>query len=395
MALAALLSQLVFLAQIYRNYLYVLAKYKRKSSVYQPKVVLIVPCRGLDRDFTKNITLLFNQDYKNYLLWFVVADESDPAYAELVRLKNSLSRTSKAQDIQIHIAGRAQSCGQKNHNLLYCYRKIGDDVDVLAFADSDICVSSDWLSYLIYPLRRSETGVASGYRWYVPQKNNVATLALSAVNAKIAQLLGNTIFNQAWGGSMAVRLDVFRRLDIEKTWANSLSDDLSLSIAVKRAGLEVVFVPACLVASYESTTWRQLFEFGRRQFLITRVNAPKTWWFGLFSGFYSILGLWAGAAMAVYAASIADKNLPLFTAVPILFFAGQLIRAILRQKMIVKLLKTDAAKMKAAVVADILFFWAWSFLLLFLIISSAFGRTIRWRQIRYKLLSPTRTIIIR
>jgi len=104
--------------------------------------------------------------------------------------------------------------------------------------------------------------------------------------------------------------------------------------------------------------------------------------------------LWAGAALAVYAAAISDKYLLLFTAVPILFFTSQLTRAILRQKMIGRLLKSDAAQMKTAAVADILFFWAWSFLLLFFIISSAFGRTIRWRQIRYKLLGSTRTIVL-
>jgi len=400
-ALAAIVSQLVFLTQMCRNYRYALSRYKRKRSSYQPKVVLIVPCKGLDQDFTKNITSLFNQDYKNYLLWFVVADESDPAYAELFKLKNSLSHASRVQDVRIHVAGRAQSCGQKNHNLLHCCRKISDDVEVMAFADSDIRVDRDWLNHLVHPLRKPKNGVASGYRWFVPQKNNVATLALSAVNAKIAQLLGNTIFNQAWGGSMAVRVDVFRQLGIDKIWANSLSDDLSLSTAVKKAGLKVIFVPACLVASYESTTWRQLFEFGRRQFLITRVNAPKTWWFGLFSSLYSILGLWAGAALAIYAAGIADKNLPLFAAVPILFFTSQFIRAVLRQKMADKLFKyerratsDERRTMRPACAADILFFWVWSFLLLFFIISSVFGRTIRWRQIRYKLLGPTRTIVL-
>ncbi len=396
-AVAAILSQLFFLSQMRRNYRYALTKYKRNRPSYRPKVALIVPCKGLDQDFAKNITSLFNQDYEPYLLWFVVADESDPAYAELRSLKNSLSQASKAQDIQIHVAGRAQSCGQKNHNLLHCYHKIGDDVEVLAFADSDIRVNTDWLSYLVYPLRRPKNGVASGYRWFVPRKNNLATLALSAVNAKIAQLGGDTHFNLAWGGSMAVRVDLFRRLGLDKIWANSLSDDLSLTAAVKKAGLKAAFVPACLVASYEATTWRRLFEFSRRQFIITRVNAPKAWWFGLCSSLYSILGLWAGAVLAIYAATISDKYLlylPLFAAVPILFFTSQLTRAILRQKMIGKLLKSDAAQMKAAAVADVLFFWVWSFLLLFFIISSAFGRTIRWRGIRYKLLGPTRTIVL-
>ena len=47
-----------------------------------------------------------------------------------------------------------------------------------------------------------------------------------------------------------------------------------------------------------------------------------------------------------------------------------------------------------ACAADILFFWLWSLLLLLFIISSAFGRTITWRGIRYKLLGPTQTIVL-
>jgi ceramide glucosyltransferase len=393
-ALAAILSQLVFMFQMYRNYKNALTKYKKKRSSYRPRTSLIVPCKGLDPAFNKNISSFFNQDYENYLLWFVVADKTDPAYARLCELKNQLSSSSKAQDIQIFIAGQGKSCSQKIHNLLYCYERTGNDVEVLAFADSDVCVRSDWLSHIVYPLRKFQNGAASGYRWFIPQKNNIPSLALSAINAKIAQLLGNTHFNQAWGGSMAIRVDTFRQLGLDKIWPKTLSDDLSLSYAVKKAGKKVVFVPACLVASYESTTWRELFEFGRRQFLVTRTSAPGTWWFGLFSSLYSILGLWAGVAMAIYAAMIGDKNLPLFIAVPVLFFAGQLGRAILRQRMISELLEEDFPRMKPAVVADILFFWAWSLLLLIFIISSAFGRTVTWRGIRYRLLGPTETIVL-
>ncbi len=393
-ALLALLAQIAFSVQMYRNYCYVLAKYKRKRLTYRPRTTLIVPCKGRDLAFQKNITSFFNQDYENYLLCFVVADKTDPAYDRLCRLKDQLSRSSKAMDVQILVAGRGQSCSQKIHNLLYCYERLGDDVEVLAFADSDICVRSDWLSQIVYPLRKSKNGAASGYRWFVPEKNNLATLALSATNAKIAQLLGSTRFNQAWGGSMAIKVDVFRRIGLDKIWPKTVSDDLSLSYAVKKAHLKMAFVPACIVASYESTTWDELFEFARRQFLITRVTAPKTWWFGLFSSFFSVLGLWAGAALAIYAALIAQKHLLLFTTVPILFFVCQMGRAILRQKMIAKLLKEDVPKMKLASAADILLFWLWSPLMLIFIVSSAFGRTITWRQMRYKLLGPTETIIL-
>jgi len=392
-ALAAIISQLVFLFHTFNNYRYAVKKYRKERVWYRPRTVLIVPCKGLDSAFHKNITSFFEQDYENYFLWFVVDEESDPAYGELCQLKNRLSQSSKAQDVQIFVAGRSQICSQKIHNLLYCYNRISDDIDVLAFADSDICVQSNWLSHLVYPLRKAKYGVVSGYRWYVPKRNNPASLALAAMNAKVAQLLGNVRFNQAWGGSMAIRVEIFRKLGLDKTWPKSLSDDLSLSVAVKKAGMIVAFVPACLVASHEVITWPELFEFARRQFIITRVSAPTTWLFGLFSGLYGVLGIWAAGGLAIYAGAVGHENLLLFTSVPVVFFTGQLIRAILRQRMAGKLLSHERQAMKAARAADIMGFWLWSLLMLALIISSAFGRTICWRGVRYKLLGPTEIIV--
>jgi cellulose synthase/poly-beta-1,6-N-acetylglucosamine synthase-like glycosyltransferase len=411
-ALIVILSQLLFLIQTVINYRYILTKYKKKRSWHQLRTVLIVPCKGLDAAFHKNIASLFNQDYENYLLWFVVAEKSDPAYDELSKLKDRLSQNSKALEVRIFVAGKVgqyyqqtngseqpttkYTCSQKIHNLLYCYNRIGDDIDALAFADSDIFVRTDWLSHLLWHLRLSKTGATTGYRLFIPARNNPATLALSAVNAKIAQLLGNTPFNLAWGGSMAIRVDVFRKIGLDKIWPRTISDDLSLSRAVKKAGKKVEFVPACLVASYESTTWRKLLEFAHRQFLITRITAPKTWWFGFISTLYSILGLWAGSVFAIYAvlkSSVVDYKLFTLAAVPVSFFIEQLSSAILRQKMISYVLQKDWPKLKLAAAADILFFWLWSLLLLFFIISSAFGRNIQWRGIRYKLLGPTETIL--
>jgi ceramide glucosyltransferase len=398
--LAAIVSQLIFLSYSYSTYRYSLKKFKKKRW-YRPQTVLIIPCKGLDSSFKDNISSFFHQDYENYLLWFVVADESDPAYSELCLLKDQLSGSTKALEVQVFVAGPGKSCSQKIHNLLYCYHKIGNDIDVLAFADSDICVHKDWLSHLVYPLRKSKNGAATGYRWYIPQKNNPASLALSAINAKVAQMFGNTHFNQAWGGSMAIRTEVFRQVGLDKLWPKVLSDDLSLSVAVKKAGMKVAFVPACLVASYESMTWRELFEFARRQFLITRVYALRTWLFGLFSSVYSVLGIWGGAIIAglVLGGYWPDSQFTSFErmillSLPVVFFVSQFIRAVMRQKMIRKLLEKDRNRMLAACAADILFSWLWSLLTMFFILSSSFGREVRWRSIRYKLYSPTETRIV-
>jgi ceramide glucosyltransferase len=388
-----ILSQVVFLYQVAVNYRFAIRKAGRKRQRRPPRAVLIVPCKGLDAAFENNVTSFYHQDHNNYLLWFVVADKVDPAYGELCRLKEKLAVDTKALDVQILVAGNAQSCSQKNHNLLYCYRHLPKDVEIMAFADSDACLRSNWLRSIVPPLRKNKVGVSTGYRWFVPQKNNFATLTLSAVNAKIAQLLGAYRFNQAWGGSMAVRVELFRQLGIEELWANAICDDLTLSYAVRKAGKTIRFVPACLVASYEQTNWRDFFSFGRRQFLLTKVATPGTWWFGLLSSCYSVLGLYGGAAVAIYAYYAANAHWKLYAAVPAIFFFGHLFRAILRQRLIFKLLPGDVSAMKAARFIDITVGWLLSLVLLGVIISSVFGRRVRWRGITYKLVSPTKTIV--
>jgi len=382
---------------VYRNYRFNLQKYKRKRTTFRPFAALCIPCKGLEPAFEKNIASFFKQDYEKYILRFVVEEKSDPAYKILCRLKENLSPVSKALDIKILVAGVGKSgdCSQKNHNLLYCIKQIPDDVQVLAFADSDICVSKDWLSYLVYPLRQPTNGVASGYRWFVPKHNKLTELVLSSLNAKVAQLLGNTRFNQVWGGSMAIRAKDFKKLNIAELWAKSISDDLSLSRAVKKNKMKVAFVPACLAPSYENTTWPKLFEFARRQFLITRVNAFKTWLTALLASLFSITTPIAAAGAACLSLKNKDQYAQLLIIVPFILLAAQLTQAILREAMIAKILEKDRKDIKTARIFDIIFFWPLSFLFFFLVLSSAFGKTITWQGIKYKLAGPTNVTVIK
>jgi hypothetical protein len=393
-AIALIVSQAILLALLYRNYRYAISKYNKQHN-FRPRTLVIVPCKGLRDGFDENISSFFRQQYSPYLLWFVVQDRDDAAYQRLCQLKQGLAGQAKCAEVRALVAGKAVTCSQKIHNLLFAYSQIPPDVEVLAFADSDICVRPDWLSHLVYPLRKDENGAASGYRWFIPRRNNLASLALSAINAKVAQLLGPSPLNHAWGGSMAIRSELFRRLGVDKIWATAVSDDLSLSRRVKKAGLKVVFVPACLAASYEATSWRGLIEFVRRQFLITRVVVPSTWWTGLAGSLYSVLGLYGSAGVAVYAVTAGEPKWMLFAAVPAVFLAGHIYLATLRQKMIATVLAEHAGRMKYAALADLLASWVWSVLLLVLILSSAFGRKIRWAGISYRLAGPTKTIIER
>lgn len=388
-------AQVIFTIQVINNSRYALQKYRRIRS-WRAKAAVIVPCRGLDDAFEENIRSLLRQDYEPYTLLFIVEDAADPAYAVLSRLIESGHGASKARDVRILTAGRATGCSQKLHNLLYGCRHIDADTQVLAFADSDACVGSNWLSHLVYPLRDSQkekNGASTGYRWFVPKTFNWATLTLSAVNAKIAQMLGNTRFNLAWGGSMAVRVDTFRRLNLEKIWSSALSDDLSLSEAVVKAGMKIAFVPACMSASYESVRWKELWEFGRRQFLITRIYRPKMWLFGLFSSVFAVFGLWGGAVAAIWTFRTVHSSW-IVASWPVVFAFCQWSHAFLRQMMIGRLLEKDRERLKPAARADLALFWLFAILLLMLVVSSAVGNTLTWRGIRYRLKGPDRVEIL-
>jgi ceramide glucosyltransferase len=387
-AVVFILIQILFVLQVSHNCKYILSKAAKKRVIYKPPVALILPCKGIDTAFDENIRSFFQLDYYNYEIIFVTESANDPAYERLGKLKEKFKGRSKAFNVRVLLSGISSNGSQKLHNMLYAFANISPNIKVLAFADSDVCVRSDWMSHIVYPVRKEKNGVSSGYRWYVPLKNNLATLTLSAINARVTQFLGATIFNKAWGGSMAVRVDVFRKLGIDKIWKNAASDDLTISRAVKKAKMLVAFVPACLVVSFEQTDWPGLFEFARRQFVITKVTMPGLWLFALFCGIFGFLGFWGFAVLAFVTAMNGSGYWEVFLATSVVFFAGQAIRAIMRQKMIFKLLASEAEKMKAAAIADCLGGPVWSLILLGCIISSAFGRTIKWRGVKYKLVGP-------
>ena len=393
-AIIALGLQILYISVAYRNYRFVCRGSQAKTHGYCPLTLLTVPCKGIDHDFTKNISAFFHIEHDQHILHFVVDSESDPAFPELNRLVNRLSQTSRAIAIRVLVAGKANRCSQKIHNLLYSIDHCPAETEVYAFADSDVCPPPQWLTKLVFPLKESKRGATTGYRWFIPAEQDLATCVLSAINAKVTQHLGNTHFNQAWGGSMAIRADLFKATGLDRIWQTALSDDLCLSLAVKKARKKVAFVPACLVPSYHKMTWLQLFEFLRRQFLITRIMTPGTWLFGLFSVLFSILGFWFGTVLAIIAIATNQPGQGLFIAVPIFFLTGQGLRAVLRQNMIMKLLPEDAPRMKKAMFVDIFGTSLWSWVLLVGILASAIGRTITWRGTTYKFISPTEIQIL-
>ncbi len=377
-----------------RNLRYAISNPWKDNKDYQPKSLLTIPCKGLDLTFEDNIVSFLKQDYPDFIINFVVESEQDPAYQKLLELKEKYQNDSSAKSINVLVAGITSKCSQKIHNLLYSYDHCPKDIEALLFADSDACAGKDWIRHLVAPLKRKKTGVSTGYRWFIPRKNNISTVIMSVSNAKVAQFLGKYKFNQAWGGSMAISKEKFEEFKVPQVWSNVVSDDLSISYLARKANKKIVFVPSCMVASYEETTFPKLFEFSRRQFIISRVYMPWIWTFGLLSSIYTVTCFWGSIVLAVIALRNNVPNTTLYMTVPAVFVLAHWTKSVFRSITAMKLLPQEVSKLKIAMIADFIFSPFYSIGLLVSIVSASFGRVITWRGIRYKLVSPEKTEIL-
>ena len=116
--------------------------------------------------------------------------------------------------------------------------------EAFVFIDSDSRPPKEWLRHLVAPLEDPSIGAATGYRWFISRNETFASEMRNMWNASIASALGpNRKTNFCWGGATAIRREVFERLDIREKWRGTLSDDFTLTRAIKDEGLEIHFVP--------------------------------------------------------------------------------------------------------------------------------------------------------
>ncbi len=235
---------------------------------YSPKVGVIVPCKGKDRRFRGNIKAMCSQDYENYRVIFVVDSKRDPAYKILEKI------TREYRNTNLVISKTRKECSGKISALLRGVEEIRD-VDIYIFADSDIRPHKKWIRYLVAPLQDKTIGATTGYRWYFP--HNLWTLVLSSWNACTAATLFLGKLNFAWGGSTAIRREVFEELGIEEKWKRSLSDDLVLTAALREKGYTIRFVPQCVVECFEDKNFSELVKWGTRQNVWTKWYYPSLW----------------------------------------------------------------------------------------------------------------------
>jgi cellulose synthase/poly-beta-1,6-N-acetylglucosamine synthase-like glycosyltransferase len=374
---------------------YALRRRPARQTRYQPKAVVIVPCRGLEHGFEENIHAILTQDYRDYEVVFVTESENDPAHGVLARLLKQRRRL--APPTWMVVAGEAKNRGQKVHNLLAALDTLNSigRVEALVFADSDMRPARNWLTELVAPLGDHRVGATTGYRWYLPanEERNLAqcfaSTLLSVWNASALALLGERS-RFAWGGSMAIRRENFDEIGMKERWQGALSDDYVLTSAVHEHRQRITFVPQCLVASRSEATIKEMFEFTTRQMRITRVYSPRVWRLACVSHGLFNLVFWGGLLWLVISSLTRTPSRSLEFLLAGVFLLGAVTGA-MRAVVAARLLGAGHVRK----------WWAYlslgpvvSLVYLYNIIASAKTTRIVWRGIGYNLISPSETVIL-
>ncbi|HPF37040.1 MAG TPA: glycosyltransferase [Phycisphaerae bacterium] len=357
-----------------------------------PRVAVIMPCKGVDEKLHETMRKLAAQTLRPARVIFTLESRNDPAWKAL----EGWASEWRGLAYEFVEAGLAEHRGQKVHNLLAAEARVGDDIDVVVFLDSDAVPGDDWLAHLVAPLRDERVGVSTGYRWYTAF-GGLAAGVRCAWNAATASLLADERLNFCWGGSMALRREAFASMRVRDYWNGALSDDYQLTRAVRDAGLTIRFVPRAIVASGDRTTLSGFLEFARRQMIITRICHPALW----MSGFMLIVNLTIGG-LAVAGLTIAGLAgwygtrtagwLALAGWLVIMALAGA--RAVARQVALRRLLSPPDLTWRdfAWDVGSTLSFGGGLHMNLFM--ASIGKRRIWWRDTQYEMVSPAETRIV-
>jgi cellulose synthase/poly-beta-1,6-N-acetylglucosamine synthase-like glycosyltransferase len=366
---------------------YVRRRVASDPGFYAPKAAVLCPCKGVEPGLERNLVSLTEFERQNYEVFFILASGSDPA-------RSIIERVAKNARVKAHvvIAGPPSNCGEKVNNLRFAIEQLPPEFEVLAFADSDGRPGKSWLHHLVAPLGDVRIGATTTMRWFIPNRNNLATALLAAWNAPVVTMLSEKGKNFCWGGGTAIRRTIFEQSGVLEEWKNSVSDDYSLTRALQRNNRSIVFLPECLTLSYVETDSRGLLEFTNRQILITRVYANKVWAAAAATHFLYCLTLVSGSFLALgdLLAQRPAFHLVTLTFLPLLLSA---IRGSIRLIGVTEALPAARSQIAGQGWIYVLLTVFIPFLYLVNFVNSLVTRRIRWRGVSYELISPGQTRI--
>ncbi len=238
----------------------------------QKPVAVVLSLRGADPDLEHGLEQLFSQSYPDYYVFITIDRDEDPAALAVQRAlaKSQFSRV-RVQTLQ----KRRGTCSLKNSALLQMLESVPNQYRIVVQADADLLFHKEWLSDLVAPFANSEVGAVFGNRWFWPEEGRLGSLVRYLWNA--AAVVPMWIFRIPWGGTLAVRREIFEQTDLVEKLGLAAVDDALMRSAVESLDKQIVFAPRLMMTNREECSSGFALEFITRQMLWTRLYHPR--WF--------------------------------------------------------------------------------------------------------------------
>lgn len=254
-----------------------------------PPVTILKPLCGAEPETYACLRSFCDQQYPQFQIIFGVADAADPA----VRVVHRLQREYPNIDLQISIDRRQHGSNRKVSNLinmmpLGCH-------DLLVLADSDVCVTPDYLLSVVGPLADRSVGIVTCTYRGRPRGGLWSFLGSLFINdwfvpsVRVAAASGSRSF--AFGATIALRREVLSRIGGFKSIANHLADDYRLGELSRRAGLRTVLSNVVVETVVSEITFRQLVRHELRWLRTIRAVNPLGYGFSFLTFSFPVAAL--------------------------------------------------------------------------------------------------------
>jgi ceramide glucosyltransferase len=238
----------------------------------QPRVSVLKPVRGLDRDSFENFATFCRQDYPEYEVVFAVDDESDPAI-EVVR---RLIASHPDRSIRLLIGAPELGSSSKANKLCRLVREARHDLIVIS--DSDIRVTPEYLKAVVAPFRDPSvgavtclyTGSSDGHLADDLEALGIATDFAAGVLA--AWKLEGVRFTL--GATMATTRQRLGEIGGFEALVDYLADDFQLGHRISALGYRVELAPYVVSSECAARTLRNYFQHQLRWAVTVRHSRP-------------------------------------------------------------------------------------------------------------------------
>ncbi len=217
-----------------------------------PRVTILKPVHGLEKNLEQNLRSACQQDYPHYQVVFSVQHKQDPAIALLRTLQTEFG----SELVTVAVDNRQVGSNGKINNLIGGLTHARHDV--LVISDSDVRLRPDYLKTIVAPLEDPNVGfVCTLYRavmadtWF--EKMELLTInAELTPNIIFALVTGSAKF--CLGASTAVRRSTLDDIGGFSSLANYLVEDYEMGRRIWSQGKRMVCVPYYVETSVDLKT---------------------------------------------------------------------------------------------------------------------------------------------